>query len=126
MPIGSKDMVSSTVRGLSVAAATGMILAMMTTVSPAAPRHEMGQCMPRMIAKGIKESVLAMKAAQYCKGMPYTISQAAQRVEELRCSPQASEIIDGLLSDHNGQYKLILKGDTGLVACTQAAQIKIN
>lgn len=98
----------------------------LANVAVAGSNSEVGLCTPRLISERIKESVLAMKAAQYCKGMPYTIDQAARHVEGMRCSPQASAIVDNMMTQYDLEYKTILKGDAGLVACHQAALIKLD
>ena len=101
-----------------------MSLALAITASAAGPAAAFGQCAPRVISKNIKDAVLAMKAAQYCEGLPYTINQAAHQVEAMRCSDTASEIIDRLQSQTES-YRLLLTGSAGTVGCAQAAQIQI-
>lgn len=92
-------------------------------LSLSAPAFALNECFPRLMSKNIREAVLAYKAAQYCKNMPYTIDQASHRVDELRCNTEANAIIDNLVSAYNAEYKLTLTGQAAVVGCGAAAQI---
>lgn len=94
--------------------------------APALAQENRTQCGPRNIAQNLKEAVLAMKAAQYCEGMPYTIGEAAARVEAMRCNDQASTLIDELLNDFSAEYEAVFAADAGDVVCTQAAAIDLQ
>ena len=86
------------------------------------------QCAQRVIAQNIKSAVLAYKATQYCVGvrLPYSRAQVSDRIDSLRCSSQASNILDELLDDYDGQYRAIMSGTGKQVVCSEAAKLGAN
>lgn len=115
------DRVRSLLRAVSLAFATLMMV--LATVPQA---QAISLCMPRYISQNIKDAVLASKAAKYCSDMPYTTTEAMHFVDKMRCSPAASELIDGLLFQHEEDYRTILVKDPNHVACNAAAKIKVS
>lgn len=111
----------SFVRSLSFAVASLSVVAASTPQAQA-----ISLCMPRYISQNIKDAVLASKAAKYCADMPYTAAEAMKFVDRMRCSPAASELIDGLLFQHEEDYRNILTLDPSHVACDAAAKIKVG
>jgi len=86
------------------------------------------QCAPRFIAQNIQLAVFALKATQNCKGiaLPYSAAQASMQVDSLRCGAQASDLIDELIKDYNGKYKMIMSGTSKQVTCKQAASMTLG
>ena len=83
--------------------------------------------MPRFIARNIEDAVTAYTASRYCDGLPYTIGQAAERVDLMRtCSNEASAMIDGMLEGNDGKYQMIYTADPARTACKAAATIAFN
>lgn len=113
-------------RGVLASVAVGTIAASMTIVAPPAFADASGaQCQLRLMSINIKEAVLAMKAARYCQDfdLPYTMDDVAARIEDLRCGPQSSAMIDDLMENYEVQYKLIMKTDARMTICKQATTI---
>jgi len=86
------------------------------------------QCAPRVIAQNIQSAVLALKATKYCTStdLPYSAAQASIRIESLRCGAEASSLIDELLYQNEGRYKLILTKDENKIACNSAINISMK
>ena len=105
----------------------GIILSPILILAGVAPSSAENACMPRFIAQNIEDAVMAYTAARYCDGLPYTIAEASQRVDQMRgCNADASAMIDGMLDGHEEAYRNIYVSDPTQVACQAAAAIAIN
>lgn len=94
----------------------------------AGPANAFSPCAPRELADNIQNTVLAYKAAEFCKRdtLPYTITEVAERLESLRCNAQSSKLIDDLMSNYDQQYRDIMTRDARQVVCMKAAGLSFN
>ena len=105
----------------------GIILFPVFVLAGIAPSSAENACMPRFIAQNIEDAVMAFTAARYCDGLPYTIAEASQRVDQMRgCNADASAMIDGMLDGRDETYRNIYTSDPTRVACQAAATIVFN
>lgn len=105
--------------------AAALLIAGLSLTATATPGQAVTVCGPRYISQNIKDAVLAAKAAKYCTGMPYTLTQALAFVDRMRCTPEASKMIDDLLFNNEDRFVAVLTGDARQAACEQAAKIKV-
>jgi hypothetical protein len=74
----------------------------------------------------VQSAVLAVNAANYCTGMPYSPAEAQAFVERVRYDQAASDLFDELTAQYAGQYRLALTGAGHETLCSQAAQIDLS
>lgn len=122
------SMLRSTLRSNIHALATAGVVAVSMSVVPTPALAQVGgeQCQLRSLSKNIKTAILAMQATRYCHGfnLPYTADEATERLDDLRCGTQSSQMIDDLLVSYDAQYETIMKTDARLVVCNQATTIQ--
>jgi len=85
-----------------------------------------GQYAGSEVNDDVQSAVLAVNAARYCAGMPYSVAAAEAYVERVRDDRNASDLLDELTAGYSGQYRLALTGAGHETLCRRAAQIVFN
>lgn len=82
-------------------------------------------CHHRETARQISDAVFALKATQYCTGVefPYTQVQVFERLDQLRCGPKSTALVDELVEDFDTRYRLIMTKDPAKTVCMEATKI---
>lgn len=74
----------------------------------------------------VQNAVLALKAAEFCDVMPYTLAEAEGLIDSMRTSsPETALLLDELMGNYGLQYELALTGAGHEGLCASAATITV-